>query len=63
MNTGPFLSCGEKVSIEGHIAVGHARRVEGKPGIAMAVEKNQAAGAMRSFGKQMNRFSRGEFCR
>src|SRR5579864_2702392 len=57
------LNSSNEISVEGHVAVGHARRVEGEPGIPVAVEKNKAASAMRALCKQMDGLARGEFCR
>ena len=52
-----MLNGGDEIPVEGHVAVGHARRVEREAGIAVAVEKNQAAGRTRAFSEQMNGFS------
>ena len=42
-----------------YIAVGHARSVEGKTGIAVSVEQDQAAGPFAAFGEQLDRGLRG----
>ena len=52
------LNCGDEVSIEGHIAVRHSRRVERKAGIAVPVEKNQSAMPVRTFRKHMDGLTR-----
>lgn len=52
-----------EISVGGHEAAGHARGVERKAGIAVTVEENQSAVAVRAFRKQMNRLARGDFGR
>src|SRR6266704_3991 len=56
-NLAAMLNGGDEISVEGHVSVSHARRVERETGIALAIEKNQAAGAMRALSEQMNGFS------
>src|SRR5712664_2791265 len=58
MRTG--LDSDYEVAVQGHVAVGHARRVEGKTGIAVAVEKDEAAGGVRALAKKVNGFARRE---
>src|SRR6266436_2962321 len=58
MRTG--LDSDDEVAVQGHVAVGHARRVEGKTGIAVAVEEDEAAGGVRALAKKVNRFARRE---
>ena len=57
---GAALHSGDETSFKGHVAVGHARRVECETGMALAIEENQPAGAMRPFRKQMNSFTSGQ---
>ncbi len=54
------LDGGDEVTVQGDVAVRHARRIEGETGIALAVEQDEAAGGMRAFGKKVNGFPRGE---
>src|SRR5258707_192158 len=56
----PQLCRGIESAVGGDIAVGHARRVEGEAGIAVAVEEDEASGGVGSFAKKMNGFAGGE---
>ena len=53
------LNSSNKCARTVHIAVGHARRVEGERGIAFFVEKNQSAGATTALGEQADASLRG----
>src|SRR5439155_9712782 len=60
----PKLDGSDEVAVEGDVAVRHARRIEGETGIALAVEKDEAAGGVRAFGEKVNGFAGGEIgCR
>ena len=54
------LDANNEVAVHGHIAVGHARCVERKAGVAAAVEEDEAAGGVSSFAKKVNGFAGGE---
>ena len=56
----PGLNGGGEVAVHGDVAVGHARRVERKAGVAVAVEQDEAAGGVRALAKDVNGFARGE---
>src|SRR6266568_865312 len=58
------LDGGDEVAVQGDVAVRHARRIEGETGIALAVEKDEAAGGVRAFGEKVNGFAGGDIsCR
>src|SRR6266404_3265799 len=54
------LNAGNEVAVEGHIAVGHPRRIEGKAGVAVAIEQDEAAGGVRALAKEVYSFARGK---
>src|SRR5256884_458684 len=54
------LNSGDEISVKGHVAVGHARSVECETRMAMAIEKDQAAGGMGTFREQMHSFTSGQ---
>src|SRR5215471_20633705 len=62
-HTGMRLAIGsdgsEKRSVRINETVGHAGSVEGKPGTAVFVEEDKAAGALRSIGQQLDGSLRG----
>lgn len=58
-----LLNGGDEVSIEGNVAGGHSGSVKRKTGVAMTIEQNQAARAVRAFRKQMNGLSGSELRR
>src|SRR5260370_11789648 len=57
------LDGGDEVAVQGDVAVRHARRIEGETGIALAVEKDEAASGMRAFGEKVNGFAGGDIGR
>src|SRR6266478_3774325 len=58
------LDGGDEVAVEGDVAVRHARCIEGETGIALAVEKDEAASGVRAFGEKVNGFAGGDIgCR
>src|SRR6266568_9472251 len=58
------LDGGNEVAVQGDVAVRHARRIEGETGIALAVEKDEAASGVRAFGEKVNGFAGGDIgCR
>jgi len=44
----------------GHIAVGHARSVEGEAGVSFAIEEDKAAGGVGASGENAHGLVRGE---
>jgi hypothetical protein len=44
----------DKAAVGGHVAVGHARWIERKAGIAVAVKENEAAVGVGAFGEEMS---------
>src|SRR6266436_10078884 len=54
------LDGGDEVAVEGDVAVRHARCIEGETGIALAVEKDEAASGVRAFGEKVNGLPRGD---
>src|SRR5258708_18542862 len=50
----------DEVAVHGHIAVGHARRVERKAGIAVAVEQDEAPPGLPALAKKGNGFPPGQ---
>src|SRR6266404_3183402 len=54
------LNGGDEVAVHGHVAVSHARRVERKAWVAVAIEQDEAAGSVRALAKKVNGFARRE---
>jgi hypothetical protein len=54
------LDGGEERAIARDVAVGHARRVEGEGGVALAVEEDEAAGALSALGEEVDGVAGGE---
>src|SRR5207253_545268 len=54
------LDGGEEGTVGGDVAMGHARRVEGEAGIAVAVEEDEAAGGASALGEKMDGLAGGE---
>ena len=52
------LHSGEKGTVGGDVAVGHAGGVERETGIAVAIEQDESAGGVRALGKKMDSFAR-----
>jgi hypothetical protein len=50
----------DELAVGGHVAVGHARRVEREAGIALAVEENEPPGSAGTLAKEVNGLARGE---
>src|SRR6266481_4634576 len=56
----PSLDRGEEAAVGGDVAVGHARRIVRKAGIAVAVEEDEPPGGVRAFGEEMDGFAGGK---
>src|SRR5713226_2727971 len=58
------LDGGDEVTVQGDVAVRHARRIEGETGIGLAVGEGGAGGWMGCVGKKVNGFAGGDIgCR
>ena len=61
-NLAAALDRDNEISVEGDVAVGHARSVEREAGITFAIEEDEAAGAVSASREQMDRFASSEVC-
>src|ERR1700674_1958603 len=61
MRTG--LNGSDEIAVHGHVAVSHARRVERKTWVAVAIEQNEAAGGMSTNVEEVNGLARGKIGR